>query len=74
MEGLVQGPLETGMGIMKGSASLLTKTISGAFNSISKITGTMSSGLYALSMDDDYIKEREKMRAKKPKHIADGVG
>lgn len=62
------------MGIMKGSASLLTKTISGAFNSVSKITGSVSTGIAALTMDEDYMQEREKMRAKKPKHIVDGVG
>ena len=38
------------MGIMQGSASLITKTISGAFNSVSKITGSVSSGVAALSM------------------------
>lgn len=74
MEGLVNGPLETGMGIMKGSASLLTKTIAGAFNSVSKITGSVSTGMAALTMDEEYMKEREKMRANKPKHIIDGVG
>lgn len=92
MEGLVQGPLETGLGIASGSASLLTKTISGAFNSVSKITGSVSSGIAALTMvkkniifelifnniyflkDEEYMKEREKMRANKPKHIVDGIG
>lgn len=62
------------MGLVKGSASLVTKTIAGAFNSISKITGTLSSGLTALSMDQNYIKERERQRAKKPKNIVEGFG
>jgi vacuolar protein sorting-associated protein 13A/C len=62
------------MGIMKGSASLLTKTISGAFNSVSKITGSVSGGIAALSMDEEYMRDREKMKAKKPKHIVDGIG
>mmetsp|Transcript_13360 Transcript_13360/g.1955 ORF Transcript_13360/g.1955 Transcript_13360/m.1955 type:complete len:117 (+) Transcript_13360:506-856(+) len=59
---------------MSGSASLLTKTIAGAFNSVSKITGSVSTGIAALTMDEEYMKEREKMRANKPKHIIDGVG
>lgn len=63
MEGLVKGPLETGFGIMQGSASLVTKTISGAFNAVSKMTGSVSSGVAALTMDEEYMKEREKMRA-----------
>lgn len=66
--------METGLGIMEGSASLVTNTISGAFNSVSKITGSASSGIAALSMDKQYQKQREKMMSKKPKHIVDGIG
>jgi vacuolar protein sorting-associated protein 13A/C len=51
----------------------VTHTIAGAFNSINKITGSVSSGLSNLTMDDEYIKEREKMRANKPKHLGQGL-
>ena len=68
-EGFTKGPLEGGYGIVKGAGSLVGHTIAGAFNSINKITGSVSSGLSNLTMDEDYIREREKMRATKPKHI-----
>lgn len=54
---MVHGPLETGFGLVEGSASLLTKTLSGAFNSISKITGSFSTGVAALTMVKIYIKK-----------------
>lgn len=62
VEGFTKGPLEGGLGLVSGAGSLVQHTIAGAFNSVNKITGSVSSGLQALTMDEDYIKEREKMR------------
>jgi vacuolar protein sorting-associated protein 13A/C len=47
--------LEGGVGVVKGAGSLVTKTVSGAFNSVGKITGSVGSGIAALSLDDDYV-------------------
>ena len=33
-EGFVKGPLEGGIGVIKGAGSLVQKTISGTFNSL----------------------------------------
>lgn len=49
-EGFVKGPLEGGLGIMKGASSLIKNTMSGAFNSVNKIAGSLSSGISALCM------------------------
>ena len=50
IEGFVQGPLEGGMGLVMGAGSLVKNTMAGAFNSVNKITGSISSGLSALCM------------------------
>lgn len=73
-QGLTQGPLEAGLGLAQGAGSLVSHTIAGAFNSVNKITGSLGSGLTSLSMDEDYIKQREKMKMQKPKHLGDGLG
>jgi len=52
----------------------VSHTIAGAFNSVNKITGSLGSGLTGLSMDEEYIREREKIRMQKPKHLGDGIG
>lgn len=49
-EGFVKGPLEGGLGIMKGATSLIKNTMKGAFNSVNKITGSLSSGISSLCM------------------------
>lgn len=72
-QGFTKGPLEGGLGIVQGAGSLVTHTISGAFNSVNKITGSLSSGISSLTMDEEYLKEREKMRLQKPKHLGEGL-
>jgi vacuolar protein sorting-associated protein 13A/C len=61
------------MGIMGGATSLLTNTLSGTLNSISKITGSVGDGFVTLCFDDAYLEEREKLRSKRPKHLGDGL-
>lgn len=58
---------------MQGASSLIKNTMAGAFNSVNKITGSLSSGISALCMDEEYLLERDRMRSKKPKHIVDGA-
>ena len=48
-EGWVKGPLEAGFGIITGSVSLVKNTIAGIFNSVSKMSGSVGSGLATLS-------------------------
>ncbi|EAR90561.2 PH domain protein (macronuclear) [Tetrahymena thermophila SB210] len=72
-EGFVQGPLEGGLGIMQGTSSLIKNTMAGAFYSVNKFTGSLSSGISALCMDEEYLKERDILRSKKPEHFVDGA-
>ena len=50
MHGFNQGPLEGGVGIVLGAGSLLKNTVSGTFNSLNKVTGSLAGGLSSLTM------------------------
>lgn len=52
IEGFVKGPLDGSVGIVKGASSLLKHTVTGAFNSVEKITGTFATGLSNITMVD----------------------
>ena len=73
IEGIIKGPLEGGIGLMRGAESLLKHTFAGTFNSIDKITGSLGSGIAFLSFDDEYLAQREKMKLSKPKHVGEGL-
>ncbi|CAD8214972.1 unnamed protein product [Paramecium octaurelia] len=73
-DGFVQGPLEGGLGIVKGVGSLTKGVVSGTFNSVSKITGSVASGISQLSMDDDYLYQRQLQNSKKAKTVVHGLG
>ena len=47
--------MEGGLGIVKGAGSLLKNTIAGAFNSVNKITGSLSTGISALCMVNHFF-------------------
>lgn len=49
-QGFLQGPLEGGKGLLMGAGSLVKNTVSGTFNSIGKVTGSLASGLSNLTM------------------------
>jgi vacuolar protein sorting-associated protein 13A/C len=72
-EGFVKGPLELGKGLVEGAQSLVAHTVGGAFNSVSKITGTLSSGLSLLAFDKNFEAMRDKQRMKKPKNVIQGL-
>jgi vacuolar protein sorting-associated protein 13A/C len=73
MEGMVEGPLEVGLGIVVGCGSLVKKTFAGTCNSLNKITGSMATGLSLLTMDQSFMEKRRKFILKKPKHVFDGL-
>ena len=50
MEGFLQGPLEGGLGLVKGTGSLVKNTVSGTMNSIGKVTGSIASGISSLTL------------------------
>jgi len=55
-EGFVKGPLEGGLGVIKGAGSLVKNTLAGALNSMSKITGALGNGFSLMTLDDEYSK------------------
>ena len=57
-QGLVRSPEEFGKGLGKGALSLVNNTAIGTFDSLTKITGAIGSGLAFLSFDDNYIAQR----------------
>ncbi|KAG7394100.1 Vacuolar protein sorting-associated protein 13A [Phytophthora boehmeriae] len=70
--GLVTSPQEFVLGLSRGTASLFTHSLYGAFNAASKVTGTLSEGLATLSLDREYLAAR---RAQGPrKKVATHVG
>lgn len=73
--GLVTSPQDFIIGLSRGTTSLFTHSLYGAFNAASKVTGTLSEGIATLSLDRKYLAER---RAQEPRqqvatHIGTGL-
>lgn len=67
-------PTELGIGIAKGTASFVKKTVFGVSDSISKVTGSVSKGLSVATMDKQFQDSRRMTRARnRPKHALYGV-
>lgn len=58
-EGFMKGPAHFGMGIAKGSSSLLAHSVKGIGDSVTGITGTIGGVLAGLSFDEEYVARRE---------------
>jgi hypothetical protein len=72
--GLVKSPQDFVVGLSKGTASLVKNSVYGTFNAASKLTGTISSGIAALSMDSDYINARNTRNRKEVvTHVGTGL-
>jgi vacuolar protein sorting-associated protein 13A/C len=52
---------------------LIAHSIGGALNSVSKVTGTISTGLAVLAFDKEFEALREKQKMQKPQHIFEGL-
>ena len=74
VSGFIKGPFEGFVGIAQGSGSLIKNTAAGTFNTISKVSSSLASGLAALSMDAQYLRQRNLDRASKPQNLFEGVG
>ena len=65
-KGLLKSPEEFGLGIARGTRSLVSNIVGGGFNSVSKITGTLlnaTKNLSSLGTEEEIvIKEEEKPR------------
>jgi len=72
-QGIIRSPQEFGRGLAKGSLSLLKNSVYGLFNTISKITGAVGKGFASLSLDDEYLANRQYRQRKKPRHLGEGL-
>ena len=74
VQGIVNGPLEGGKGLIKGAGSFLKNSVSATFGSVSKLTGSVATGITALTQGKDGLIERQKAKAKdRPKDALEGV-
>ena len=58
-EGYVRGPLHAGIGILKGTGSLVKNTFIGAVGSAGGMLSSVSKGILHLSADKAYINNRD---------------
>lgn len=47
--------------------------MAGAFQSVNKVTGSISASVSLLTMDDDYLEKRRIFMLKRPDHVLDGL-
>ena len=75
IEGLVEGPIEGGKGVLKGTGSLFKHSVQGTFGSASSIFGSLSKGVLVIANDKDYLKQHESNNHKeRPDNVIQGFG
>lgn len=72
-EGATQSPAQFGIGIAKGTGSLLKNSLGGVLATAEKLVGNVSKLGEKLSMDKEYQQERERMKLKKAHHVGTGL-
>lgn len=75
-QGLIMSdrPEELGLGLARGAASFVKKSVYGVSDSVSKFTGAVSKGLAAATLDKQFQDRRRITRARnRPKHALYGV-
>ncbi|KAF5390329.1 hypothetical protein D9757_002946 [Collybiopsis confluens] len=71
---VMHGNKELGIGIAKGAASFVKKTVFGLSDSMTKFTSSVGKGLSAATFDSEYqARRRMTQRRNKPKHAIYGV-
>ena len=71
---IMHGNRELGFGIARGASNFVKKTVFGVSDSVSKLTGSISKGLAAVTMDRDFQSRwRAKRFRNKPKHAFYGI-
>ncbi|KAF8974033.1 vacuolar protein sorting-associated protein 13 [Flammula alnicola] len=71
---IVHGNKELGIGIAKGAASFVKKTVFGVSDSVTKFTSSVGKGLSAATFDSEYqARRRMTQRRNKPRHAIYGV-
>ncbi|KAF7339474.1 hypothetical protein MSAN_02161700 [Mycena sanguinolenta] len=71
---VMHGNKELGIGIAKGAASFVKKTVFGVSDSVTKFTSSVGKGLSAATFDSEYQQRRKlNQRRNKPRHAIYGV-
>ncbi|KAF9044538.1 vacuolar protein sorting-associated protein 13 [Hymenopellis radicata] len=71
---VMHGNKELGIGIAKGAASFVKKTVFGLSDSVTKFTSSVGKGLSAATFDSEYqARRRMNQRRNKPRHAIYGV-
>lgn len=71
---IVHGNKDIGIGIAKGAASFVKKTVFGFSDSFTKFTSSVGKGLSATTFDSDYqLRRRMNQRRNRPRHAIYGV-
>lgn len=74
MEAITRNPRDFAKGLARGSLSFLKHSIHGTFNTASKVTDTVGTGLSYLSLDNSYIHVRQHNRIhRRPRHAGEGM-
>jgi vacuolar protein sorting-associated protein 13A/C len=74
-DGFMKGPLQGGLGLVRGTGSLAAHVVGGIAGSVGKVTNTLNKGLLQLSGDTEYIHKKEiKDIRQKPTGAIDGLG
>ena len=71
---VMHGNRELGFGIARGASNFVKKTVFGVSDSVSKLTGSISKGLAAVTMDRDFQNRwRATHMRNKPRHALYGI-
>jgi hypothetical protein len=75
IDGFRSGVAKGGIGILKGTGSLVKNTAVGTFGTLSKFSSSISKGILIFTRDEEFIYQREgQLMSEKPKNIVEGVG
>jgi len=72
-KGLVESPEAFGLGIVKGTGSLIGKTISATFGTASRVIDSVANLGSIATFDSSYRKDRAQKKLKQPKHVGEGL-
>eukprot|EP01127_Copromyxa_protea_P018128 TRINITY_DN562_c3_g1_i1.p1 TRINITY_DN562_c3_g1~~TRINITY_DN562_c3_g1_i1.p1 ORF type:complete len:1515 (-),score=244.31 TRINITY_DN562_c3_g1_i1:27-4571(-) len=72
IKGIVSSPKDFGMGIAKGTASLLRNSVFAIFDTASKLTGTLAKIGVAATFDEQYRRARARTNQHKARHVGEG--
>lgn len=70
---ITKSPQEFASGVLKGTTSLVSRSVHGTFHAASKLSESMAKGIRTLTFDTEYIKEGEKLSSSKALDVKQGM-